>query len=170
MKNIIELFEIELKDKYAKKWNEHSTDFVHLYVNGKKVSNTLYRIGGFGVKLNEHYFMLLKYTEAFYSKDILKMSKTKAPKHLKGEWCIIDNNGTEKVNFKQYDSPYLQGGVIYYLDGKYYNIETGYLYCRTSSSMNSKNYLFLNDEYNNDETKCGVMQINKEDGTWILIQ
>jgi hypothetical protein len=34
--------------------------------------------------------------------------------------------------------------------------------------MNSNEYLFLNNEYDKDESKRGVMKINKKDGTWEL--
>ena len=165
--NKIELAPIKLHNDYAKKWNAHSTDFCHLLKNGNKVSDVLYRVGGFGVKLNEPYFVLLKYVEAYYEDTITEVKERKP--HLESQACIIDNNGIEKVNFDHMSYPYLQGGLIDALNGKYYNIETGYLYCDTSSSMRTDTYIFLDNRYDDDKTKSGVMQVNKHDGSYKLI-
>ena len=166
--NKIELRPVELDEKYAKKWNESSTDFCNLYKNGKKVSDVLYRVGGLGTSLKKPYFMLLKYVEAYYEDLIARAKKDK--RHLESQACIIDNNGIEKVNFKYLDSPYLTGGLVYSLNSKYYNIETGDLYCTSYNSMKTDMYIFLNNEYDKDETKRGVMQINKHDGSYKLIK
>jgi hypothetical protein len=170
MKNILELKGVDIPKDYRKKWNAHEKDFCHLYKNGEKVSDTLYRIGGFGVNLKNDYFLLLKHVEAFYSKDILKMSGSKDAKHLDGRWCILDNSGKERVVFDSHKSPYLQGGQIYSLDSNYYNIETGKRYCQAYTSIHSKRFLFLDNKFDPDETKRGVLKINKADGTFELFQ
>lgn len=169
----LQLSPIEVDDNYCKKWNESLTDFVVLTRNGELVNNTLYRVGGIGKKPDgKNYFMLIKHVEAFYPKRIMEMSKGSGnpdPKHLEGRWCILDKNGIEKVEFKAFDSPYLvNDSCIYSIDSKYYNIETGEFYCDCSHSVASKDFLFLENHYDKDVSKCGVMKINKKDGTWEL--
>jgi len=36
--------------------------------------------------------------------------------------------------------------------------------------MNTVDYLFLDNRYDNDKSKRGVMKINKKDGTWELFK
>ena len=168
---MLELIPIQLNDEYRKKWNVHNSDFKLLYKDGVKVSDTLYRVGGFGANLNDDYFMLLKHIEAFYSKDIMKMCINKDPKHLAGHWCIIDKNGIEKVNFEDFDSPYLTGGCVYSLKNKYYNIETGECYCTYSSEcMTTEHFIFLNNQFDDDKSKRGVIKIMKATGTYELFK
>ena len=165
----LQLSPISIKEDYRKKWNIHEKDFVCLTKNGELISNSLYRVGGFGGDIKKDYFLLLKHVEAFYSKDILRMSKNNDPKHLEGRWCIIDKNGFEKVEFPNFKHPYLvTDSCLYSIDGNYYNIETGEFYCSANSSMVSADYLFLENTYDKDKSKRGVMKINKKDGTWVL--
>lgn len=172
---LLQFGKISINEDYRKKWNiHHLDDFVCLTRNGELLRPTLYRIGGLNnPKLNkDEYFMLLKHVEAFYSKDIMKMSKGKGnsdPKHLESRWCILDKNGNEKVEFKAFDSVYLlQDSCIYSVKGNHYNIETGEHYGSGSTSMSSKDFLFLDNSYDKDESKRGVMKINKKNGTWEL--
>jgi len=164
---------IQIDESYRKEWNEHCNDFILLCRDGKPIRNTLYRIGGMSTpKLNiDEYFAILKYTEAFYPKDILKMSGSKDPKHLEGNWVILNKNGDEKVICDHFKSPYLiKNSVIYHLDNNYYNIETGFLYCQSYTHMESDDFLFLDNAYDNDKSRRGVMKINKKDGTFELFQ
>ena len=168
---MLELNPIQLNDDYRKKWNVHQSDFKLLCNDGVKISDTLYRISGFGVNLNNDYFMLLKQVEAMYSKDIMEMCINKDPKHLEQQWCIIDKNGKEKVCFHDFDSPYLTGGCVYSLKNKYYNIETGECYCTYSSEcMTTEHFIFLNNQFDDDKSKRGVIKINKATGDYELIQ
>lgn len=166
----LQLSQIKVDEDYCKKWNETMNDFVVLTKNGELISNSLYRVGGMGGKPDsKNYFMLLKYVEDYYSADIMRMSKSKDSKHLSGRWCIIDKNGIEKVVFESFKSPYLvNGSCIYSLDSKYYNIETGELYCYASTSMQSNEFLFLENRYDDDKSKRGVMKISKKTGIWEL--
>ena len=162
----------EINEDYRKKWNIYMDDFVSLTLNGELLRPTLYRVGGMGKPnlATDKYFVLLKHTEAFYGKDILKMSGNKNPKHLNGTWCIIDQYGNEKFESKS-SSDYLyllKNSCICSSNQKYYNIETGELYCDSSKSMESEEYLFLDNAYDKDESKRGIMMINKCDGTWDL--
>lgn len=164
----LQFSKISVNEEYLAKWNEHMRDFICLARNGQLISNSLYRIGGIGGEFRDGYMMLLKYVEAFYDDHIMKMSKSKNNRHLAGRWCIIDKNGVEKIVFEQFKSPYLTGGQVYSLDGKYYNIETGELYGRAFTSMKSAEFIFLDTTYNDDHSKRGIMKINKKDGSYEL--
>jgi len=166
--NLVQLGRISINEDYRKKWNIYENDFVCLTKNSELIRNTLYRIGGLGnPKLNEGYFMLLKYVEAFYSDSITK-EKEKKP-HLEGRWCILDKDGNEKVEFEQFSSPYLvKNSQIYSIGGKYYNIENGEFYCHVYTAMESSEFLFLENCYDDDKSRRGVMKINKKDGSWVL--
>ena len=174
MENLIEVKPVELDEKYRKKWRVNQTDFVNLYKNGVKLNDTLYRVGGFGFNPKDKYFMILKQVESFYDKSIMDSSKdfnkkqgTKFdsnPRHLANCACIIDNDGVEKKVFAQSDSPYLIGGCVYSIGDKYYNIETDEYYCTSYSRMKSKDFIFLNNEYDKDKTKRGILRIDKLTG------
>lgn len=159
---------VEIPEDYAKKWNEHSVDFVQLYYNGKKVSDSLYRKGGLYSGNTDGYYMILKYTEAIYKDSITKDPKRK--KHLQGNWVILDSEGNEKYEHKEYGSMYLMGGQVYSIGSKYYNIETNELYCTSYDCMRTDNFIFLNNTaYDADPNEKGVMKINKKDGTYEII-
>lgn len=168
----LQLSPITIKEEYRKKWNITSNDFFCLTKNGNLISDSLYRCGAFEGKIKENYFMLLKHVESFYSKEILRMSKSTDPKHLESRWVIIDKNGVEKVEFSQFKSPYLvKDSCIYSIESKYYNIETGEYYGYASTSIQSKEFLFLDNSFTysgEDKSKMGVMKINKKDGSWEL--
>lgn len=162
----LQLSKITVNVEYAKKWNVGLNDFLCLTKNGELISNNLYRVGGMGTPNLEkdNYFMLLKYVEAYYDDEITK-DKSRKP-HLDGLWCIIDKNGIEKVECKKFSSPYLvKNSCIYSIDRKYYNIENGQLYCQAYTSVESKDFLFLENSFDDDKSKRGVMKINKKDGS-----
>lgn len=166
----LQLSPISVNEDYCKKWNIRQEDYVCLTKNGELLRETLYRVGGMGrPKLGvDNYFMLLKYVEAFYSDEITK-DKSRKP-HLEGIWCIFDKEGNEKIEFKgSLSYPYLvKDSCIYTIDNNFYNIETKELYCKSYTRMESNDYLFLDNKYDKDESKRGVMKINKKDGTWEL--
>ena len=171
----LQLSPIQVNEEYCKEWNERMTDFVVLTKNGELISNSLYRVGGFGADIKQDYFMLLKYVEAVYKMDFLKRCYPNKnnkelelqKKHLEGRWCIIDKNGVEKKEFDQFKNPYIKkGSCLYSVDSNYYNIETGEFYCNSSKSMESSEFLFLENPYDKDLSKKGVMKINKKDGSW----
>ena len=169
----IQIAYIKINEDYAKKWNVHLHNFVCLTKNGELLRPTLYRISGIGTDKikGKKYFMLLKYVEASYSKLITNFTGRKDPKHLEGRNCIIDQFGTEKVEFKQFESPYLvNDSCIYTIDSKYYNIETKKLYCQSFSSLNSKKYLFLENKYDNNKERIGVFKIDKATGEFELFK
>lgn len=175
--NTLQLSKIIINEDYRKEWNIKNEDFVCLTKNGELVSNSLYRVGGMGADIKKDYFLLLKYVEAICDfKFVRECYKDKSNKevellrkHLKGCWCIIDKNGIEKKQFDQFDSPYIvSDSCIYSFKSNYYNIETGEFYCYASSAIKSADYLFLENAYGKDESRRGVMKINKKDGSWEL--
>ena len=163
---MLRLVRAVLPEDYRKKWNEKMNDFFYLYKDGVKLRDTLYRLGGLSYQsdLKKDYFMLLKHVEAYYEDWIVEKTGSD-PKHLESQWCILNKDGEEVVNFKQFDSPYLVGGVVYSVNRAYHNILTGELYCKCSSSMATSEYIFLDNSYDSDKEKRGVLQICKADGT-----
>lgn len=96
-------------------------------------------------------------------------TKETDPKHLESRWCILDEYRNEKVEFKPFSTPYLvKNSCIYSVDRTYYNIDTGFLYCQASGSLKTKDFLFLENNYDKDDSKRGVLKINKKDGTFEL--
>lgn len=164
----LELSHIDINEEYRKKWNIHQHDFVCLSKNGIPIRETLYRVGGIPADLKKDYFLLLKHVENYYPDNITKITKHK--RYLDSRWCIIDKYGNEKVVLSSFDYINLAGGVVYNVKEKYYNIESGEFYCSSYTSMSSDEYLFLDNAYDNDKSKRGVMKINKKDGTWELFK
>ena len=160
----LELTPITLDEEYCKKWNVHQRDFIQLTRNGVPVNDSIYRTGMFGGKFKDGYCLFLKHTEAFYDDSITSDEARK--RHLKSEWCIINESGIEKKVFNQFENVYLSGGVIYTVSNGYYNIETNERICGSSPSITSDEYIFSEDNYNNDKSKRGVVQIKKSDGTY----
>ncbi len=172
----LQLNSIEIDPEYAKKWNANMRDFLLLCQDGKPLRQTLYRLGGLGSvnDLKNDYFLLLKYVEKVYDYDFIKKCYPNKNKkeleilrnHLDGRWCILDKQGNEKIVFDSFKSPYLSGGVIYSIDNNYYNIETGYYYGKSYSSMSSDEYLFLDNSYDKDKARRGVIKIHKATGNF----
>lgn len=166
----LQLAPFQFNPEYCSEWGVHNNDFVVLVRDGERINDSVYRTGMFKPKLDGGYFMLLKYTEAYYSEDIMRCSNDSDPKHLEGRWCILDPNGVEKKTFKgMLDNPYLvDNSRIYSLDSKYYNVETDEFYCYASDSFSSNEFLFLHNNFDNDKSRRGVMKIRKSDGTFEL--
>lgn len=165
----LKLQKVIIPPSYAREWNEFMSDFVHLYKGCTQMRDTYYRVGGFGCGINKGgYFMLLKYSEDMYDDSITTDPEKK--KHLKGEWCILDKYGNERIVFPQFKTPYLISGPIYKIDRTYYNIETGEKYCEASDHIESKNYIFIENQYDNFVQNRGVLMINKNTGVSTLIQ
>lgn len=168
----LQLGSITLNENYRKQWNIHQNDFFCLVKDGELISDTLYRVGGFGKPElgTDRYFMLLKHVEAYYPDNITKVKKDKP--HLESRWCIIDHNGVEKVEFPPFKSPYLvKDSCLYSIGSDYYNIETGEHYCNAlGGKVESNDFLFLQNTYDQDESKRGVMKINKKTGDWELFK
>jgi len=165
--NILQLTPIVIDEDYRKKWNIRMNDFVCLTKNHELVNDSLYRISGVRVNLKEDYFMLLKHNETYYSDEITKIKKDKP--HLESKFCIIDKNGIEKVIFGEFEIPYIiNGSQIYFVNNKFYNIESGEFYCNSGHFMQSSDFIFIENKYDKDKSKCGIIKIDKKDGSWEL--
>ncbi|MCK9429828.1 MAG: hypothetical protein M0R17_07470 [Candidatus Omnitrophica bacterium] len=165
---MIELRHVDLDPNYSKKWNNNLNDFIQLYKDGKKISNTLYRIGGMGGNWKDGYMVLLKHLQACYPDSITKNKKAKL--HLESLWCIIDQMGVEKVECENLNELYHDGGLIYNIDRNYYNIETKERYGFSFHRLTSTNFIFLDKQYDEDASKRGILKINIHDGTTELFQ
>lgn len=168
-KSGLQLNPIKVDSAYCSKWNVDNEDFVLMVKNGEPLTKNLYRVGGIGQPNLNSYFLILKYVEAHYSDSITKVKKDKP--HLEGRWCIYDKYGVEKKEFKSYSSPYLvKDSCIYSINREYYNIESGELYCHVSTAQESTDFLFLENRWDNDSAKRGVLKINKSDGSFELFK
>lgn len=123
--------------------------------------------------------MLLKYVEAIYDYMFIKgcyphkndKELELQRKHLESRWCIIDQFGVEKVEFKQFENLNLiSDSCIYSVGSKFYNVETQELYCESHRSVSSKQYLFLENKYDVNENKRGVLKIDKQTGEFELFK
>lgn len=169
--SLLQLNKVIINDSYRKKWNVHENNFLTIVKNGEILKPILYRIGGINsFNLNtDKYFMLIKYKEAHYSKEIMKMSKSKDSKHLEGHWCIFDNEGNELIELSQFTHPYLlNNSCLYSVNNRYFNIETGESYGECYDSMSSKEYLFLDNSFDKEKSKQGILKIKKIDGSYEL--
>lgn len=168
-KHGVQLAPIKVDENYVKKWNIKNKDFICIVKNGELLNNYLYRVGGLGTNKIKglKYFLLLKYVESYYNKDIINFTGSD-PKHLESRWCIIDEYGSEKVEFEKFSSPSLiKNSCIYSIDNKYYNIETGYFYCKSYSHFETENYIFIENCFD-DKDKRGVLKIDKGSGKFEL--
>lgn len=166
----LKLCSITINTLYRKEWNINLNDFVHLVKDGKLLNNNLYRVGGIGSRPNgNNYFMLLKYIEATHEISFISDDNKK---YLKSYWCILDPEGNEIISFENSNNtPHLiKNNCIYSFDRKYYNLKTGECYGKIYSTVMSENFLFLQNEYDKDESKHGVLKVNKKDGTYELFK
>lgn len=175
--NKIELRKAEVSDEYRKKWNDHGMTYYHLYVNGVKKSDNLYRKGGFfnDSNLNNDYFILLKQVEDYYNDTITTDLKDKP--HLAQHSTIINNNGDERYVADHFDTIYHLGGVVFSIkniggEGKIMNVLTGEIYSKGyyDITMSSEEYVFVDNRFTKDKDKKGVLKINKSNGSYELFK
>lgn len=130
---------------------DNRLQYCHLYKNGVKLSNSLFRKGGSTNDFKqENYCSLIKY-------DNLK-------KDTLGEHVIIDNTGkivlASKDSFKY---PYFHKGIIASMDSTYYNLLTGKAITKGTANIKSKQFLFIENNYNK-EFPLGVYKICYQTG------
>lgn len=116
----------------------------HLYRNGVKVSDELFRISGFGGKFKEGYCQLLSYydTSTFW-----------------GETCLINEMGEIVWKVDKFNHIYHLGGIIISTKTGYFNLLTKEKICNSGqSSLSSKDFLFV------DDYSKGVYKINFKTG------
>jgi hypothetical protein len=135
-----------------------------LYRNDIQLSDHIFRIGGMSNGFNNKpYTMLIDYG--------VITSKLTDCKDIKsfGDHCIIDINAV--IVFRStniIDHPYYLQGVIAVCNNKYYNLLTGKLILEGSTTIKSKNYLFVEHSYSgyNKELPLGVYKIDWNTGEY----
>jgi len=149
--------------KLLKKESENSRivnlKYSHLYKDGVKVSNEIFRKGGLCSGFKDGYCSLILYT------------RTKEPKKNDsgfsfGTHVIVNTEGKICLEGKSLDSPHHSGGNIGSVGNYYYNLLTGEKICyRPSSVITGIECLYLEHRYNFDyyEVKIpvGVYKLNK---------
>lgn len=164
----IELRDAELSDNFKKKYHVDHSGYGYLYINGNKVSDTLYRYGGLSsVKhLNKHkYEAIVKYVPAKYTAEEKKKFKewkcSVGDYYLKETWVIIDtDSGEEMMEFGQFDMPYIHNNIAvhkrtyYYIPTREVILDNVY-----SSTIETETYIVISQDYQ----KSAVM-VNKITG------
>lgn len=176
---MLELRPVQLPAEYRKKWNETCPDFVHIYVDGKKVSDTYYRVGGVNPTINRkrdgileglEHCTLLKYIEARYEG---KETTPGSLNHLESHWCIVNQKGEEVVVSRRFNYIYIVGDCIYKTsdNNSYYNIKNGQCYGESLDDvLVSDDFIFVADKYNKDREKRGVLKIDTKTGEYELFK
>ena len=161
----LELVPVEMPEKYAKHWNERSTDFLALCRNGKPISNSYYRTGGLFTNRGLDFIHILKYVESYYDADLTQETRDNpdARRHLSGQFCLINKKGEETRVFEKFESSYLISNAVYSFKNGYYNCFTNELYCSRQGSVESKTFLFL-------ESGKKVYKVNKQTGDYKIIE
>ena len=135
--------------------------YSHLYKDGVKISNTYFRLGGFDTGFNNKlYASLIHYPN--YPID----------KECWGNHCIIDSNGKIVLEAEKFDSS------LYYLDGViakkrdiYINLLTGEPIVKSySTSLKSKEFIFVECNDYEDKFKKGIYKINKNTGEFEIFE
>jgi hypothetical protein len=154
-----ELRPIKLSKKESENSRTVGMKYSHLYKDGVKVSDEIFRKGGLCHGFKEGYCGLIHYT------------KTKEPKKNDngfsfGAHVIVNTEGKICLEGKSLDSPYHTGGNVGSVGDYYYNLLTGEKICyRPSSVITGGEYLYLEHRYNFDyyEVKIpvGVYKLNK---------
>lgn len=154
-----ELRPIELSEKESESSRIVELKYSHLYKDGVKVSEDIFRKGGICHGFKDGYCNLIHYT------------RTKEPKKNDngfsfGTHVILNTEGKICLSGKSLDSPYHAGGNVGSVGNYYYNLLTGEKICyRPSSVITGVECLYLEHRYNFDyyEVKIpvGVYKLNK---------
>jgi hypothetical protein len=154
-----ELRPIELSKKESENPRIVNSKYSHLFKDGVKVSNEIFRKGGLCHGFKEGYCGLLHYT------------RTKEPKKNDngfsfGDSVIINTEGKICLSRGGLDYPYHVGGNVGSVGNYYYNLLTGEKICyRPSSVITGVECLYLEHRYNFDyyEVKIpvGIYKLNK---------
>lgn len=151
-----ELRRFEILDEDGDDINDQK--FSHLYKDGVKVSDVVYRKGGMCMGFRDGYCYLIKYDKVENNEGRLGYDfGIHVIINSEGNICLSENNSL--------DHPHHCGGNLAKIGSTYYDLTTGQIVavCDTSSTIDGKDYLFLNHRYAWDGSKLplGVYQINK---------
>jgi hypothetical protein len=154
-----ELRPIELTEEESKNKRIVESKYSHLYKDGVKVSEDIFRKGGICHGFKDGYCSLIHYTRT-------KESKKNDNGFSFGTHVIVNTDGKICLEGKSLDSPYHTGGNVGSVGNYYYNLLTGEKICyRPSSVIVGEECLYLDNRYNFDyyEVKLpvGVYKLNK---------
>lgn len=154
-----ELRPIKLSKKKFENSRVVESKYSHLYKDGVKVSDDIFRKGGLCSGFKEGYCGLIHYTRT-------KQSKNNDSGFSFGDSVIINTEGKICLEGKGLDYPYHSGGNVGSVGNYYYNLLTGEKICyRPSSVITGVECLYLEHRYNFDyyEVKIpvGVYKLNK---------
>lgn len=154
-----ELRPIEILSEGGQFVVENRKDYSHLYHNGLKVSDDVFRKGGMGGRFKDGYCELIHYTPVANPKksdDGFSYGTFVIINHL-GEICLTDNESS--------DHPHHIGGHIASIGNYIYDLRTGKAITpRSSTVISAKNSLIIEHSYKwyNKEVELplGVYQID----------
>jgi hypothetical protein len=138
---------------------DNKNKFSHLYKDGVKVSDEIFRKGGLCHGFRDGYCVLIHYVlEREHEEKRLGFSS--------GDSVIINTEGKICLSRNGLDYPYHTGGNVGSVGNYYYNLLTGEKICyRPSSVIVGEECLYLDNRYNFDyyEVKLpvGVYKLNK---------
>jgi hypothetical protein len=154
-----ELRPIELSEKESESSRIVDLKYSHLYKDGVKVSEDIFRKGGICHGFKDGYCGLIYYTRT-------KQPKKNSSGFSFGTHVIVNTEGKICLEGKSLDSPYHIGGNVGSVGNYYYNLLTGEkIFYRPSTVITGGEYLYLDNRYNFDyyEVKLpvGVYKLNK---------
>ena len=138
---------------------DNKNKYSHLYKDGVKVSDEIFRKGGLCHGFKDGYCTLIHYVlEREHEEKRLGFSS--------GDSVIINTDGKICLTREGLDYPYHTGGNVGSVGNYYYNLLTGEKICyRPSSVIVGEECLYLDNRYNFDyyEVKLpvGVYRLNK---------
>jgi hypothetical protein len=138
---------------------DNKNKYSHLYKDGVKVSDEIFRKGGLCHGFRDGYCVLIHYVlEREHEEKRLGFSS--------GDSVIINTDGKICLSREGLDYPYHSGGNVGSVGNYYYNLLTGEKICyRPSSVITGVECLYLEHRYNFDyyEVKIpvGVYKLNK---------
>lgn len=140
-----------------KEIKDNTSRYSHLYKDGKRISDTIFRLGGMS-----YGFQGKPFTQLIVYLDY--------PKNTWGNHCIINKNGEiTLMQTKSLDHLYYKRGVIASMGGIYYNVETGVAIVKGGSSIESEHFLFVENSYYSEYEK-GVWKIEYETGKYEIFK
>jgi hypothetical protein len=141
--------------------------YSHLYHNGLKVSDIVFRKGGLGGDFRDGYCSLIAY---------LQIGQHTEKKHGfdSGRHVIINKLGEICLSAgTSLDHPSHRGGHLGKLGDTYYDLRTGQavITCGGSSTIDGDRYLFVEHRYSwyNKELELGIYRIDKIECTYEMI-
>jgi RNA recognition motif-containing protein len=154
-----ELRPIELMEEESKNKRIVDMKYSHLYKDGVKLSDHIFRKGGLCSGFKEGYCDLIHYTRT-------NESKKNDNGFSFGESVIINTDGKICLTREGLDYAYHLGGNIASMGNYYYNLLTGEKICyKPSSVIKGEEYLYLEHRYNfgyyEVKIPVGVYKLNK---------